>query len=125
MASSIDKLAAAPTSSKVLIMVMLLGLVTAGWWTLFYSEVAEKVVKATQETPTLNKKVSKEKAALKELSRYQDLINKLRQERNRMRDKLPEKPAISRLLEQIHSQAKIVGLAVDRFEKNAATREEL
>jgi type IV pilus assembly protein PilO len=125
MASSLDKLAAAPASSKAIVLILLLGLVGAGWWTLYYSELLDKVAKSERETPQLTKKVAKEEAALKELSKYQDLINKLKQERNHMRDRLPEKPAISMLLEQIHNQAKIVGLAVDRFERNQSTREEL
>ena len=61
MASSIDKLATAPTSSKVLILVLLLGLVGAGWWTLFYGEALDKVEKANKRTPELTRKVKKEK----------------------------------------------------------------
>ena len=125
MASSLDKLAAAPTSSKILVLVMMLGVVGAGWWTLYFSELTDKLGKAEKNTPKLTKTVAKEKAALKELTKYQDLIDKLRVERNRMRDRLPEKPAISMLLEQIHSQAKIVGLSVERFERNKTKKEEL
>jgi len=125
MASSLDKLAAAPTSSKALTLVLLLGLVGAAWYSLYYSDLLDALDKAEKSTPTLLAKVKKEKAALKERDKHQDQVNKLEQERNNMRDRLPEKPDISRLLEQIHNQAKIVGLAVDRFERNAATKAEL
>jgi type IV pilus assembly protein PilO len=125
MASSLDKLAAAPTSSKALTLVLLLGLVGAAWYGLYYSDLLDDLQKAETATPSLMKKVKKEQAALKELSKYQGLINQLKQERNHMRDRLPEKPDISKLLEQIHNQAKIVGLAVERFERNESTKEEL
>ena len=125
MASSMDKLAAAPMSSKLFMLVFLLGFVGFGWWTLYYSELLDKLEKAEKKTPSLTKKVAHERSALKELTKYQELIDKLRLERNRMRDRLPEKPAISKLLEQIHNQAKIVGLSVERFERNQAQREEL
>jgi Tfp pilus assembly protein PilO len=70
MASSLDKLAAAPASSKAIVLILLLGLVGAGWWTLYYSELLDKVAKSERETPQLTKKVAKEEAALKELSKY-------------------------------------------------------
>ena len=51
-----DKLAAAPMSSKLFILVFLLGFVGFGWWTLYYSELLDKLEKAEKKTPSLTKK---------------------------------------------------------------------
>ena len=49
MASSMDKLAAAPMSSKLFMLVFLLGFVGFGWWTLYYSELLDKLEKAEKD----------------------------------------------------------------------------
>jgi type IV pilus assembly protein PilO len=117
MASPYEKLANAPASTKGAALVMILALVGAGWYSLYYSEVVEKVEREASRTPSLNDKLREQKKIEKNLVKFQDEINKLRQARDRMRDRLPEQPAIAGLLQQIHSQAKVVGLDVNRFER--------
>ncbi len=125
MASPYEKLANAPASTKGAALLLVLAVVGAGWYSLYYSEVVSKVERAAQRTPTLNDDLREQKQIEKNLVKFQDEINKLRQARDRMRDRLPEQPAIAGLLQQIHSQAKVVGLDVNRFERGKNENKQL
>ncbi|MEZ4467885.1 MAG: type 4a pilus biogenesis protein PilO, partial [bacterium] len=52
-------------------------------------------------------------------------IQELKRLRDEMRSRLPDNAEIAELLQQIHSQAKIVGLEISRFERGEMLREAL
>lgn len=115
--SQFDKFLATPPSTKVAVIVLMMGLVGAAWYFLFYGEVEAALVAERQKTPQLAKTLSEEKEVEKNLQKYKDEIEKLRKSRDEMRDRLPENAEIADLLGQIESQAKIVGLEIARFER--------
>lgn len=115
--SQFDKFLATPASTKVAVIILLMGLVGAGWYFLFYGEVEAALVQETAKTPKLSKTLREEQEIEKNLQKYKDEIEKLRKSRDEMRDRLPENAEIADLLQQIHSQAKIVGLEIARFER--------
>lgn len=115
--SQFDKFLATPPSTKVAAIVLAMGLIGAGWYFLYYGEVEAALVTERQKTPQLAKTLSEEKEIEKNLQKYKDEIEKLRKSRDEMRDRLPENAEIADLLQQIHSQAKIVGLEIARFER--------
>ena len=117
MAGSYEKLANAPSSTKAAGLILVLALIGAGWYSLYYSDTVSKAERAASKTPRLNDDLREQRRIEKNLVKFQDEINRLRQARDRMRDRLPEEPAIAGLLQQIHSQAKVVGLDVNRFQR--------
>lgn len=115
--SQFDKFLATPPSTKVAAIILVMGLLGAAWYFLFYGEVEAALVKEQQKTPKLSKELREEQEVEKNLQKYKDEIEKLRKSRDEMRDRLPENAEIADLLQQIHSQAKIVGLEIARFER--------
>lgn len=115
--SSFDKFLATPTSTKVAALVLIAGLMGAAWYFLFYGEVEAALVTEQKKTKKLTDELNAEKEIEKNLKRYQDEIERLRKARDEMRDRLPENAEIAELLQQIHGQAKIVGLEIMRFER--------
>ncbi len=125
MASPYERLAAAPTSSKAAGLILVMGLVGAVWYSLYFSETVSAVEQAVQQTSKLNSTLREQKKIEKNLVTYQEEINRLRLARDRMKDRLPTEPAIAGLLQQIHSQAKVVGLEVNRFERGENENDKL
>lgn len=115
--SSFDKFLATPTSTKVAVLVLCAGLMGAAWYFLFYGEVEAALVREQQKTKSLAKDLAEEQEIEKNLKKYQDEIERLSKSRDEMRDRLPENAEIAELLQQIHGQAKIVGLEIIRFER--------
>lgn len=115
--SSFDKFLATPTSTKVAVLVLCAGLMGAAWYFLFYGEVEAALVTEQQKTKALAKELAEEQDIEKNLKKYQDEIERLSKSRDEMRDRLPENAEIAELLQQIHGQAKIVGLEIIRFER--------
>ena len=66
MASSLDKLANAPTSSKMVLLGLVMALIGATWWLLYFSEASDAVAKETNDTPALEKQIKEAKAQLAE-----------------------------------------------------------
>ena len=115
--SSFDKFLATPTSTKVAALVLCAGLMGAAWYVLFYGEVEAALVSEASKTKKLTDELNAEKEIEKNLKLYQEEIERLRKARDEMRDRLPENAEIAELLQQIHGQAKIVGLDIMRFER--------
>ena len=117
MAELFDKFLATPTSTKVALLILLLGFVAGGWWVLFYDDVLTSLASEHRRTPQLNRTLTEEQEIEKNLVRFQDEITRLQRARDKMRDRLPENAEVAALLQQIHSQAKVVGLEIQRFER--------
>ena len=117
MSELFDKFLATPTSTKVALLILLLGFVAGGWWVLFYDDLLTSLESERRRTPQLNRTLSEEQEIEKNLVRFQDEITRLQRARDKMRDRLPENAEVAALLQQIHSQAKVVGLEIQRFER--------
>ena len=117
MSEVFDKFLATPTSTKVALLILLLGFVAGGWWVLFYDDLLTSLESERRRTPQLNRTLSEEQEIEKNLVRFQDEITRLQRARDKMRDRLPENAEVAALLQQIHSQAKVVGLEIQRFER--------
>lgn len=115
--SQFDKFLATPTSTKVAVLILVMGLCGAAWYFLFYGEVEAALVKERQKTPQLTQTLAEEREIEKNLKTHHEKIEALRRARDEMRDRLPESAEIADLLQQIQSQAKIVGLEIARFER--------
>ncbi len=124
MAEGFDKFLAVPTSQKVVLLVVLMALIGAGWYFLMFEEVSTNIAKEAKRTPALNKSLSEEQEIEKNLVKYQEEIEQLKKVRDEMRDRLPDSAEIADLLQKIHGQAKIVGLEIARFERGDTVLEQ-
>lgn len=125
MAEGFDKFLAIPTSQKVALFVVVMGAIAAGWYFLYFEETQSAIAAELNRAPQLIKDRDAEKTILKDLDARQQEIEKLRKERNDMRDRLPDSAEIADLLEKIHSQANIVGLQIERFERTDEEADQL
>ena len=119
MADSFDKFLAAPTSTKVATLGLLMGIIGAAWYSLYFTDVQAATSRESSKTGQLTKTLSEERKILEELSQTRAEIERLKSVRDEMRDRLPDDAEISELLQQIEGQAKIVGLEILRFEPGA------
>jgi type IV pilus assembly protein PilO len=124
VAEGFDKFLAVPTSQKVVLLVVLMALIGAGWYFLMFEEVSTNIAKEAKRTPALNKSLSEEQEIEKNLVKYQEEIEQLKKVRDEMRDRLPDSAEIADLLQKIHGQAKIVGLEIARFERGDTVLEQ-
>jgi type IV pilus assembly protein PilO len=116
MADSFDKFLSAPTSTKVATLGLLMGIIGAAWYSLYFTDVQAATSRESARTGELTKTLSEERKILKELGETRAEIERLKTVRDEMRDRLPDDADIAELLQQIESQAKIVGLEILRFE---------
>ena len=125
MASTLDKIVEAPASTKAAVLVIVMGLVAGYWYTMYYGDVVTNVSRAAKRTPSLNKQLRQQKKIAKNLEKFKAEISKLEQARDSMRDRLPDSAKIAGLLQEIESQAKVVGLQVENFRRNPDEEETL
>ena len=125
MSKALDKFLAAPASTKLALLILVMGLVGAAWYTLYYDEVLTSYDRELRRTPQLNKEFAEQKEVEKNLVRFEEEITRLKRARDKMRDRLPENAEIAGLLQQIHSQAKVVGLDILSFERGQDEAEQL
>ncbi len=112
-----EKFLAIPTSQKAALLVMMMGLMGAGWYFLFFEETQAKISAEKARTPKLNNDISEEKKRVKELAQFEAKLAVLKAKRQEMRDRLPDAAEIHALLQNIHSEAKVAGLDIARFER--------
>lgn len=125
MADTMEKFSAVPTSQKVaLLAVVMLG-IAAAWYFLMYEEATGKIAAENARIPELNKELSAEREVAANLDKYRAEIEELKRQRDDMRSRLPDSAEIGDLLQQVHSQAKIVGLEISRFERGETVQESL
>lgn len=117
MGEGFDKFLAIPTSQKVALFLVLMGLVAAAWYFLYFEATQSAIAAELNRTPQLTSDLAAEKEIAKNIRKYQEEIERLEKQRNEMRDRLPDRAEIADLLGKIHGQAKIVGLDIERFER--------
>lgn len=117
MADGLDKISALPTAQKVAILMVAVLLIAAGWYFLYYDETQTGIVAEKAKTAGLNDTLAAEQEREKNLAVHREEIARLRVERDRMRDQLPEEAEVADLLDKIQGQAKITGLEISKFER--------
>ena len=125
MADTLDKFAAVPTSQKIALLIFIMVGIGAAWYFLMYEESLGKISKENARVPVLAKELSAERDVADHLEEHRAEIQELKRLRDEMRSRLPDNAEIAELLQQIHSQAKIVGLEISRFERGEMLREAL
>jgi type IV pilus assembly protein PilO len=114
-----------PMAQKLALLVLIMAGLGAAWYFMYYDETKTEIAKANGQTQQLSATLADEQEIEKNLARYKAEIDELRAERDKMRDRLPDNAEIADLLEKIHSQAKITGLEIAKFEKKDAVVESM
>ncbi|MFZ4734880.1 MAG: type 4a pilus biogenesis protein PilO [Bradymonadia bacterium] len=117
MGEALEKFAAIPTAQKFLVLALLAGLIGVGWYFTFISDVEDKITTAHTSTKTLNKKLTDAQGKIANLKKFEEEVETLKRQREEMTDRLPADEEIASLLQKIHGQGKIVGLEINRFER--------
>ena len=125
MADSLDRMSSIPMSQKVLLLIIVLAGIGAGWYFLLYEEIEKNIKTETAKVKTLQDDLAREQDVKRNLDRYKKEIVELRRDREDMRRSLPESAEIADLLQQIHSEAKTSGLEISKWESDTPTREPL
>ncbi len=126
MNEAMERFLGLPISQKLALLIVLMAVLSSAWYFQMFEGVRDAISAEKRRTPTLNKELAEEKAIEKNLAIYKAEIDQLRRERDEMRDKLPEKAEIPKLLKKIESKAKTIsGLQIMKFERGDEEPEEL
>ena len=104
MADSLDKFLSAPTSTKVAMLILLMGVIGAGWYSLYFTEVQAAMARESGRTGQLNKTYAEEKNIEEQLGMIRAKIERGKAEQEAMLEKLPEAAEIAALLQQIEGR---------------------
>jgi type IV pilus assembly protein PilO len=102
-----------------------MGLVGGAWYSLSIMDLDEQLESARRDTQKLNNDLTAENAKVANLRKFEEEVETLKKQREEMTDKLPADEEIASLLQKIHSQGKIVGLEINRFERESPQVAEL
>lgn len=125
MGDALEKFSAIPTAQKFLVLVLALAVVGAGWYFGLIADVEAKVDAANASTRTLNGKLTEAQGKIANIKKFEEEVEALKRQREEMTDRLPADEEIASLLQKIHGQGKIVGLEINRFERQPAEVAEL
>lgn len=119
MGEILEKFSAIPAAQKFLILLVVMGLMGAGWYTLSIQDMDDGLESARRDTQRLNNELTAENAKVANLRKFEEEVELLKKQREQMTDRLPADEEIASLLQKIHGQGKIVGLEINRFEREA------
>jgi type IV pilus assembly protein PilO len=125
MGELLEKFSGIPAAQKFLILLLVMGLVGGAWYSLSIMDLDEQLESARRDTQKLNNDLTAENAKVANLRKFEEEVETLKKQREEMTDKLPADEEIASLLQKIHSQGKIVGLEINRFEREAPQVAEL
>lgn len=125
MGEILEKFSAIPAAQKFLILLVVMGLMGAGWYTLSIQDMDDGLESARRDTQRLNNELTAENAKVANLRKFEEEVELLKKQREEMTDRLPADEEIASLLQKIHGQGKIVGLEINRFERDAPQIAEL
>lgn len=120
-----NRLSSVPLSQKVLLLIIVLIGIGAGWYFLMYEEVQNNIKSETSKVRKLSDQLADQQEIKRNLEKYKKEIAELRQEREEMRRSLPESAEIADLLQQVHSEAKTSGLEISRWASEKTETEQL
>ncbi len=116
----IDRFNQVPLAQKVLLLIIVMVALAAGFWVVMYTPVQDKI----ESSRTKLSKLQQEKQRLEVLkdkkARMRSKIAELQQELLIAREKLPATAEIPSLLQRIHNQAKTAGLEIQNFKREAS-----
>ncbi len=121
----LDKILAIPTSQKVALLVVSMGLVGALWYFLYFEETMNAIAAENRRTPQLQQDRTELKKKKEQLKDAEARIADLEAKRADMQEQLPEDADIAELLNRIHQKAQATGLEIARFERGDMVPEEL
>ena len=113
--STIEQFGKLKASHKLMIGGLLVGLVAATFYLLFYQEIEENIQKEGMRKGQLAKELGEYTTQLKTKHEYQEQIQLLYRKRQIALEKLPEDEEIPSLLQKIDGLGKIVGLQMTTF----------
>ncbi len=117
MGELLEKFSAIPAAQKFLVLILLMVLVGGGWYMLFIQDLDDKTDTARRQTSVLSNQLAAEQAKVANLRKSEEEVETLKKQREEMTDRLPADEEIASLLQKIHGQGKIVGLEINRFER--------
>jgi len=118
MGELLEKFSGIPAAQKFLILLLVMGLVGGAWYSLAIMDLDEQIESARRDTQKLNNELTAENAKVANLRKFEEEVELLKKQREEMTDRLPADEEIASLLQKIHSQGKIVGLEITRFERD-------
>jgi len=118
MGELLEKFSGIPAAQKFLILLLVMGLVGGAWYSLAIMDLDEQIEGARRDTQKLNNELTAENAKVANLRKFEEEVELLKKQREEMTDRLPADEEIASLLQKIHSQGKIVGLEITRFERD-------
>ena len=119
MGEILEKFSGIPAAQKFLILLVVMGLLGAGWYSLSIQDMDDGLESARRDTQRLNNELTAEDAKVANLRKFEGEVELLKKQREEMTDRLPADEEIASLLQKIHGQGKIVGLEINRFEREA------
>lgn len=125
MGDILEKFSGIPAAQKFLILLVVMGLMGAGWYMLSIQEMDGTLESAQRDTQRLSNELTAENAKVANLKNLEEEVDTLKKQREEMTDRLPADEEIASLLQKIHGQGKIVGLEISRFERDAPQIAEL
>lgn len=125
MGELLEKFSAIPAAQKFLILIVVMGLVGGAWYMLSIQDLDDGIESARRDTQRLNNDLTAENAKVANLRKFEEQVDALKKQREQMTEKLPADEEIATLLQKIHGQGKIVGLEINRFERDAPQVAEL
>jgi type IV pilus assembly protein PilO len=120
-----SRLSTVPLSQKVLLLIIVLIGIGAGWYFLMYEEVQTNIASENRKVRKLQDQLAEQQEIKRNLEVYKKEIAELRQQREEMRRSLPESAEIADLLQQVHSEAKTSGLEISRWASEKTANESL
>jgi type IV pilus assembly protein PilO len=115
MASKLDSISKLSTSKKVILLLVVLGALTAVYYLLFYSSNRETLDQLTNELNQEKQKLSKSMAIYRDLQKFEEQVEKLNRELQVVRTQLPDEKEIPELLKNISSLGKESNLEFTLF----------
>jgi type IV pilus assembly protein PilO len=103
MASKLDSISNLSTSKKVLLLLVLLGALTAGYYLLLYSPNQETLGRLTNELNQEKQKLSKSMAIYRDMQKFEAQVETLNRELQEVRAQLPNEKEIPEILKNISS----------------------
>jgi type IV pilus assembly protein PilO len=113
----IDKFNQVPMAQKVLLLIILLVGMAAGFWFVVYTPIQDDIEKNKTQLSQLEQEQKRLERLKENQARMRSKIAELQQELLIAREKLPETAEIPSLLQRVHNQAKTAGLEIRNFQR--------
>ena len=89
MGEILEKFSAIPAAQKFLILLVVMGLMGAGWYTLSIQDMDDGLESARRDTQRLNNELTAENAKVANLRKFEEEVELLKKQREEMTDRLP------------------------------------